>query len=289
MVGPGADGVTTLDLAGLAYRYVDDGAGHPVVMLHGNPTWSYMYRDLIGVLCRHYRAIAPDHIGMGRSDIPPRSRYSYALAQRVDDFTRFIAALDLDEPVTLVVHDWGGMIGLAWAVEHPDQVARLVLLNTAAFPLPSHKRLPITLRLARAPFLGEVLVRGVNAFALGATVFGVRRRRMTKAVRRGYLGPYSSWGRRIGINQFLQDIPVLPSDRSYPIVAETGAQLDRLAAIPTLICWGTRDPVFDLDYLAEWERRLPAAEVHRIDAGHFVLEDAPEVVVPLIEAFLSRA
>lgn len=278
----------TLDLDGLAYHYVDEGSGHPVVMVHGNPSWSYMYRKLVLALREGHRTIAPDHIGMGRSDAPPRSQYPYDLARRVEDFTRFVDALDLGEPVTLVVHDWGGMIGLAWAVEHPDRVARLVLLNTAAFPLPAHKQLPLSLQLARAPFLGELLVRGGNAFAIGATVFGVRRGRMSRAVRQGYLAPYTSWRRRLAINQFLQDIPVEPSHPSYPVVASTGERLVRLASIPTLICWGTKDPVFDLDYLAEWERRLPGAEVHRIDAGHFVLEDAPDVVVPLIEGFLAR-
>lgn len=281
-------GTATLDLDGLAYHYVDEGAGHPVVMVHGNPSWSFMYRKLVLALREGHRTIAPDHIGMGRSDAPSRSQYPYDLARRVEDFTRFMAALDLGEPVTLVVHDWGGMIGLSWAVEHPDRVARLVLLNTAAFPLPAHKRLPLSLQLARAPFLGELLVRGGNAFAIGATVFGVRRGRMSKTVRQGYLAPYTSWRRRLAINQFLQDIPVEPSHPSYPVVAATGERLGRLASIPTLICWGTKDPVFDLDYLAEWERRLPGAEVHRIDGGHFVLEDAPDVVVPLIEGFLAR-
>lgn len=277
-----------LDLDGLAYRYVDEGAGPPVVMVHGNPSWSYMYRDLVSALRDRYRTFVPDHIGMGLSDVPPRSRYPYDLARRVEDFTEFMAALDLSEPVALVVHDWGGMIGLAWAVEHPDEVARLVLMNTAAFPLPAHKRLPVSLQLARAPVVGEVLVRGFNAFALGATVLGVRRRRMPRAVRRAYLAPYSSWRRRVAINEFVQDIPVRPSDPSYPVVAATAERLERLSGIPALICWGTRDPVFDLDYLREWERRLPGAEVHRIDAGHFVLEDAPDVVVPLIEDFLDR-
>jgi haloalkane dehalogenase len=281
-------GTATLDLDGLAYRYVDEGTGHPVVMVHGNPSWSYMYRKLVAALSGEHRTIAPDHIGMGRSDAPPRSRYPYDLARRVEDFTRFMDSLDLGEPVTLVVHDWGGMIGLAWAVEHPERVARLVLLNTAAFPLPAHKRLPVSLQLARTPFVGELLVRGANAFAIGATLLGVRRGRMPKAVRQGYLAPYSSWGRRVGINQFLQDIPVEPSHPSYPVVEATGERLDRLGSIPTLICWGTKDPVFDLDYLVEWERRLPHAEVHRVDAGHFVLEDAPDVVVPLIEGFLAR-
>ncbi len=278
----------TLDLDGLAYRYVDEGGGSPVVMVHGNPSWSYMYRKLVLALRDRYRTLAPDHIGMGRSDAPPRSEYPYDLERRVADFTRFIESLELAEPITLVVHDWGGMIGLAWAVEHPEQVARLVLLNTVAFPLPADKTLPLVLQLARAPYLGELLIRGLNAFAVGATLVGVRRRPMSRAARQGYLAPYGSWGRRVAINQFVQDIPTDPAHPSYAVVFATGERLDRLAAVPTLICWGTKDPVFDLDYLAEWERRLPGAEVHRVDGGHFVLEDAPDVVIPLIEGFLAR-
>jgi haloalkane dehalogenase len=278
----------SLDLDGLAYRYVDQGAGQTVVMLHGNPSWSYMYRSLIAALSDRYRVIVPDHLGMGASDTPPRSSFPYGLARRVDDLARLLTHLDLDAPVTLVVHDWGGMIGLAWAVEHPDRVHRLVLLNTAAFPLPAGKRLPAALRLARTPLLGPALVRGLNAFALGATVAGVRRGRMPAEVRRGYLAPYRSWRRRAGIQDFLDDIPVRASDRSHGLVAATAARLDRLASVPTLICWGVLDPVFDLDYLAEWQRRLPAAEVHRLKAGHYVLEDAAEEVAALVDAFLAR-
>jgi cis-3-alkyl-4-acyloxetan-2-one decarboxylase len=277
----------TLDLDGLAYRYIDVGAGPPVLLLHGNPSWSYMYRRLIAALRDRHRVVAPDHIGMGRSDKPPRAAYPYDLARRVADLERLLDCLDLDEPLTLVVHDWGGMIGLAWAVEHPERVARLVLMNTAAFPMPEGKRLPTVLRLVRVPVLGEVLVRGLNAFALGAALVGVRRRPMPAAVRRRYLAPYRSWQRRVAIQAFVDDIPLRDGDRSYPIVAATAARLDRLAAVPTLVCWGMRDPVFDADYLAEWERRMPHADVHRIDAGHYVLEDAPEVV-QLIDDFIAR-
>jgi haloalkane dehalogenase len=277
----------SLRLDGLAYRYVDEGTGPPVVMLHGNPSWSYLYRSLIAALRGRYRVLVPDHIGMGASDVPTRSRYPYSLDRRVDDLSRFLAHLELDEPLTLVVHDWGGMIGLAWAVEHPERVRRLVLLNTAAFPLPAGKRLPAALRLARARPLGPLLVRGLNAFAVGATVAGVRRR-MPPDVRRGYLAPYRSWRRRVGIQAFLDDIPVRPSDRSHALVAATAERLHRIADLPTLICWGVHDPVFDLDFLGEWERRLPGAEVHRLDAGHYVLEDAGQQVVALVEDFLAR-
>lgn len=277
----------SLDLGGITLRYVDEGTGPPVVMLHGNPSWSYLYRDLVTALCDRYRTIVPDHVGMGCSDRPARSRYPYDLRRRVQDLSDLLDALDLEGPVTLVVHDWGGMIGLAWAVDHPERVARLVLLNTAAFPLPAHKSLPLPLRLARAPVVGQVLVRGANAFARGTARFGVERP-LTPEVRRAYLAPYSSWRRRLAVNEFLRDIPTDDAHPSHPLVAATGASLHRLADTPTLVCWGTRDPVFDLDYLAEWEQRLPHAEVHRIDAGHNVLEDAPHVVVPLVEDFLAR-
>lgn len=278
----------TLDLDGVAYRYVDDGDGPPVLMLHGNPSWSYMYRRLVLALRDRHRVLAPDHVGMGGSGRPPRAAYAYDLARRVDDLGRFIDALGLDEPLTLVVHDWGGMIGLAWAVDHPDRVARIVLMNTAAFPLLPGKSLPAPLRLARMPVLGEVLVRGANVFAVGAVHLGVRQGRMPAEVRRRYLAPYGSWRDRLAIHAFVRDIPVRAGDPAHALVAATGAKLVRLAHLPALVVWGMRDPVFDPDYLAEWVRRFPSAEVHRIDAGHFVLEDAPEEVVPAIEAFLSR-
>lgn len=284
----------TLDLPGpagpLEYAYVCEGSGPPVVLVHGNPSWSYYFRALLAALpTAGYRALAPDHIGMGRSAKPSRSEYAYTLATRVADFTRWMQRVCPTGPVTLVVHDWGGAIALAWAVKQPHRVSRLVLFNTAAFPLPVGKRLPWALRAARAPVLGPAAVCYGNAFAFGATVLGVRRR-MPAAIRRRYLAPYDTPAARVAVLDFVRDIPTRPGDPAYPILRRTEERLPALAGIPILICWGMRDFVLDGDILAHWEALFPAATVHRFpDAGHYVLEDAAEEIVPLVVGFLGAA
>jgi len=272
----------TLDFDGIGYRYLDVGpseAASTVVMVHGNPTWSYFYRSLVSALAPTRRCVVPDHVGMGRSDVPPETAYDYTLARRVDDLTRLLDT-QVDGPVSLVVHDWGGMVGLAWAVEHVERVERLVLLNTAAFPLLPGRRLPPSLRLARAGALGEYLVRDLNAFVLGTTLAGVRRHALAPAARQAYLAPYGSRSERLAVARFVTDIPVRARDRAFHVVQRTAERLHRLRDVPALICWGLADPVFDGDYLDEWRRYLPDAEVVALpDAGHLVLEDAADEVV----------
>jgi pimeloyl-ACP methyl ester carboxylesterase len=278
-----------LDRDGLRYHYVDEGpreTKRAIVMLHGNPSWSFYYRELIRALSPQRRAIAPDHIGCGRSDKPDDRRYHYTLASRVDDLNRLVEHLGLEQ-ITLVVHDWGGMIGMAWATQHPQRVERLVVMNTAAFPLPRTKSFPPALALARLPLVGAVLVRGFNAFSRGATRYCVTRRALSPAVARGYLAPYDSWQARIAVHRFVQDIPLHPSDTAYPVLTETAERLQLLRDKPMLLCWGLRDFVFDQHFLAEWERRFPQAQVQRFDdAGHYVLEDATAEIVSAVEQFI---
>jgi haloalkane dehalogenase len=196
--------------------------------------------------------------------------------------------LKLDRDVTLVVHDWGGMIGMAWATRFPERVKRLVVLNTAAFHLPPGKRLPFALRVGRS-LLGPVLIRGLNLFCRLAADGWATVRPLSPAVRRMYLAPYDSWAHRIAVLRFVQTIPVKPADSGYKIVLETEQRLHLLRARPVLICWGMRDFVFDGDFLAEWQRHFPSAELHRYDgAGHYVLEDAGDEVGLRVEEFLER-
>jgi haloalkane dehalogenase len=257
-------------------------------MLHGNPTWSFYYRNLVLGLRDSYRTIVPDHIGCGLSDKPDDSRYEYSLRQRVADLEALLDHLELRENVTFVLHDWGGMIGMAYAHRHPERIKRLVILNTAAFPQPPGKRLPWSLRLCRNTIVGPLLVRGLNAFSRGAVRYCVCKP-MPSKVRDGYLAPYDSWRNRIAVLRFVQDIPLALGDRSFDLVHEVGAGLHRFAALPVLICWGERDFVFDHHFLDEWRRRFPTAEVHRFpDSGHYVLEDAGAEVLPLIRDFLRR-
>jgi cis-3-alkyl-4-acyloxetan-2-one decarboxylase len=273
---------------GIGMHYVDEGSGEPVVMVHGNPTWSFMFRRLIAELRGTHRVIAPDHVGCGLSDKPGDDRYEYTLSRRVDDLERLLASLGVERNVTLVLHDWGGMIGMAWASRHPEAVKRLVLMNTAAFRLPESKAFPPALRLCRDSRVGGFLVRGFNAFSWTASRVGAKKG-LSADVRRAYTAPYDSWANRIATLRFVQDIPLAPSDKAWALVSRVEDALPRFRQTPTLIAWGLRDFVFDRHFLDEWRRRLPEAEVHAfVEAGHYVLEDAGDQIVPLVRNFLSK-
>ena len=179
-------------------HYLDEGPrdAPPVLMLHGNPTWSFYYRNLVLALRGQFRCIVPDHLGCGLSDKPGESQYDYRLKSRVDDLTTLLDHLDLDQPLSLVVHDWGGMIGFAWATAHPEQVKKLVVLNTAAFPLPADKKMPPALSLVRDTAFGAFLVKRFNAFS-GIAARVAFKKPVTKEVRQAYTLPYDSPANRI--------------------------------------------------------------------------------------------
>jgi pimeloyl-ACP methyl ester carboxylesterase len=277
-----------LDRDGLQYHYIDEGTGPPVVMLHGNPTWSFYYRNLVNTLKPDFRCIVPDHIGCGLSDKPGDDRYEYTLDRRVDDLEKLLAHLEISENITLIVHDWGGMIGMAYAVRHPEQIARFVIMNTSGFLLPADKKLPLGLKLCRSRLTGPLLVRGLNAFCRGAARVGTKRTPLSRELRRAYCRPYNSWANRIAILRFVQDIPLVSSDRSYATVSNVDAGLGQFKDSPMLLCWGMRDFVFDHHFLDEWERRMPGAEVHRFeDCGHYILEDGGEEILNIISDFLK--
>jgi haloalkane dehalogenase len=275
---------------GLAMHYLDEGPrdADPVVMVHGNPSWSFYFRALVLALRGSHRVLVPDHVGCGFSDKPRDDAYAYTLKSRIDDLEGWLDAVGATKNVTLVVHDWGGMIGLGAAVRRPERIKRLVLLNTAAFLLPKSKALPGTLKLARDTALGAFLVQRFNAFSRGAARLGVEHR-LPKEVSRALTAPYDTPSNRIATLRFVQDIPLAPSDRAYSIVTETSAKLGVFADTPTLICWGAHDFVFDDHFLEEWKRIYPKAELEYYrDAGHYVLEDAAERIVPRVERFLAE-
>ena len=281
---PGRD----LDRGGLRLHYIDEGSGEPVVMLHGNPTWSFYYRHLIDSLSDSYRVIVPDHIGCGMSDKPNESRYTYTLASRVDDLELLLDHLGLDREITLIMHDWGGMIGMVYAARHPERIARLVVSNTAAFHKPASKALPRALAICRDSWLGAFLVRGLNAFCHGTAWIGCKRRAMSRELREAYVAPYHSWSHRIAILRFVQDIPLRAGDRGYELVTWVQGRLDLLRSVPMLILWGMKDFVFDHHFLEEWVRRFPEARVHQFpQAGHYLFEDEADAISGLIPAFLS--
>lgn len=275
---------------GLKFHYLDEGPkdAAPVLMLHGNPSWSYYYRKLVSALRDEHRCIVPDHIGMGLSDKPGEDIYEFTLDRRVDDLASLLDELAVTKDVTLVLHDWGGMIGMTYASRYPDRIKRLVILNTAAFHLPEGKSVPWQLKLSRIPFVNAVLNQGLNAFAKGAVKYCVTRRPMQKEVADAYLAPYDTWHNRLAIRKFVEDIPLEPEDKGYDTIDKVIDSLQTFSRLPMLICWGLKDFVFDEDFLHEWERYLPNAEVHRFaDAGHYILEDAAEDVIPLVSQFLK--
>jgi len=278
------------DVSGLRMHYVDQGPQDApvVVMVHGNPSWSFYYRRLVHTLQDRYRCIVPDHIGMGRSDKPGSAKYPHTLERRIGDLTHLLEEVVPGQPITLVMHDWGGMIGMGYAVSHVEQIRQLVVLNTAAFHLPTGKGIPLSLRLARTPGVGELLVQGMNMFCTGAAKHGMTRRRMAADVREAMLRPYDSWANRRAVLRFVQDIPLRPEDRGYELVSRIEAGLAEFASTPSFIGWGMRDFVFDEDFLDVWRAKLPHAELHLYeDAGHYILEDAWEDVNPLIAAFID--
>ncbi len=279
---------------GLRLHYLDegpnnsDGAADPVVMVHGNPSWSFYYRKLVLALRNNYRCIVPDHIGMGLSDKPDDESYHFILDQRVDDLESLLDNLNITDNITLVVHDWGGMIGMSYATRYPQRIKRLVILNTSAFHLPEEKSVPWQLRLSRIPVVSAILNQGLNIFARGAIKYCVTRAPMPAEVAAAYLAPYDTWSHRRAIKKFVFDIPLNPGHMSYRTVDRTDKAIGQFSNTPMLVCWGMKDFVFDDCFLKEWERRFPEAEFHRFeDVGHYILEDAPEDVIPLVKQFLQ--
>jgi haloalkane dehalogenase len=276
-----------IDVGAGRMHVVDVGGGPTVVLLHGNPTWSFYYRRLIPLLAQDFRVIVPDHLGCGLSDRPSREEYGYSLSDRVADLDRLLDALQVGDS-SFVVHDWGGMIGLSWIVDHLHRCQRIVALNTAGFGLPEDASVPLPLRLARTPLLGSLLVRGLGLFERGAArrcVVG----ELPVDVRQGYLAPYGSWRDRLAVHQFVLDIPLRASHRSWDRVRRTAEALSELDPSNLMVGWGMQDFVFDRRFLAAWRSRLPGATYHQFEAaGHYVLEDAFETLAPLIQHHLLQ-
>lgn len=272
-----------LDLDGHRYHYLDEGEGETLLCVHGNPTWSFAWRNLIRGLSQSYRVLAVDHIGCGFSDKP--QHYPYTLRQHIDNLSRFVTTLDLQR-VTLLAHDWGGAIGMGTAGRLPHRFNRFVLFNTAAF---RSRQIPLRIAVCRIPGLGALAIRGLNAFARAALTMAVAHpERMTPPVRAGYLAPYGNWHDRIATLRFVQDIPLDPSHPSYVTLVEVEESLAQFRNHPLLCVWGERDWCFTTAFLDEFLRRFPRAETLRFpDAGHYVFEDAHERILPRLRQFLS--
>lgn len=279
----------TLDRPGGRLHFLCEGAGPPVVMLHGNPTWSFYYRNLVLALRQTNRCIVPDHIGCGLSDKPPTSQYDYSLKSRIDDLEALLDSLNITEKITLVVQDWGGMIGMGYAARHPERIARIVATNTGCTRLPKSKGFPWSLWLGRNTRLGAWLILKQNAFCRLAAAWCVTRRPLTPDVRAMYLKPYDTPANRIAVLKFVQTIPLQPSDPGYDIVVGVEEAAPKFSQIPMLLLWGMKDFVFDRHFLTEWQRLYPHAETRTwSDCGHYLLEDATEEAIGAIREWLAR-
>jgi cis-3-alkyl-4-acyloxetan-2-one decarboxylase len=270
---------------GARMSYLDEGprGDEAVLMLHGNPTWSFYYRDLVRDLSPGIRCVAPDHVGMGLSDKP--AGYDYTLASRIADVEALVASLGLRR-VHLVVHDWGGAIGFGLATRNPGLIGRLVIMNTAAFP---SDRIPARIALCRAPLVGEFIVRGLNGFAEPATWMAMASRRLTRNERKGYLHPYGSWDNRIGVHRFVRDIPLEANHPSRGTLEEIARSLPRFSASEKMILWGAKDFCFDDTFLSRWREIYPGVRVDRLPSvGHYVLEDGGSAARTRITDFLKR-
>ena len=255
-----------------------------LLCVHGNPTWSYLWRNLVAQAPTHIRVIAVDQLEMGYSE---RTGVDRRLADRVIDLGNLTKTLELTGPIVTVAHDWGGPVSLGWALDHTSQLAGIVLLNTAIHQ-PENTHAPSLIRLARSRPLLNLNTRLTSLFITSTTGLSRVARggnpRLSKADADTYLAPYDEADRRAGVRHFVADIPLEddhPSARELDRIAEG---VRGLTDVPVLLLWGPDDPVFSDIYLHDLEERFPHAQVHRYEgARHLVIDDAPALVGDLLE------
>lgn len=269
-----------VDDAGNRMHYIDEGRGEPIIFVHGNPTWSFYWRNLVKGLSDKRRCIAIDHLGCGLSDKPLDG--PYRLQDRIDHLTRLVDALDLHD-ITWVVHDWGGPTGLGAALRFPERTKRLVITNTGVFEGP----IPLEIKMCRWPVIGPLAVRGLNGFVRVGFLRAVERS-MPADVAQGFLAPYGSWSERVAIQRFIEDIPLEADHPTRRLFLALGEQIRTFADRPILIAWGEKDFCFTTFYRDGFIARFPNAEVMSLpDASHWLCEDAPEALLSRIRTFLD--
>jgi len=253
------------------------------LFVHGNPTWSFYWRNLIAGLQDRYRCVAVDHLGCGLSDKP--QSYPYTLQQHTANLVALIDHLELQN-ITLVAHDWGGAIGLGAAVARRSRFAGLVLLNTGAFP-PTY--IPRRIQLCRVPVLGTLAIRGLNAFATAALTMATERPQgLEPRVQAGLIAPYHDWQTRVAVDAFVKDIPWRSNHPTYRVLESLEKSLTSLRDLPVQLIWGMKDWCFTPECLKRFQTHFPQARTLELpSAGHYVVEDAPDRVLREIRDYLN--
>lgn len=274
---------------GVRLRVVDDGprnAPEALLFVHGNPAWSFLWRRFLawGKEAGH-RVVAPDLAGFGHSDKPRDARY-HTLERHIANLEAVAEALDL-RGVTLMVHDWGGPIGLGWAVRHPERVRRLVITNTTAFA-PRRERALSPWHRFMAGSLGQFLAVRANLLAWSAFRYGVTTP-LPREVRDAYLAPMRDPGGRIAAAALVRMVPDTPAHPTAATLRDIEAGLAKLQDKPVLVLWADRDPVMGPKLADKWRQAFPRAEVVHASAtaGHFWQEDDPEPFLRAVLAFVK--
>jgi haloalkane dehalogenase len=260
-------------------HYVDEGQGEVILMLHGNPTWSFFYRNLAKHFSKNYRVIVPDHMGCGLSSKP--QDYEYTLKSHIENVCHLVDELKLKD-ITLVVHDWGGAIGMGLATRHPLLIKKMVVMNTAAF---RSIEIPARINILRNP-LGEWFIRQFNGFAGPATVMASKKG-LSPLVKKGFTLPYDNFESRIATAKFVQDIPMNETHPTYHTLKEIEEKLTTIKA-PVLLLWGEKDFCFTMNFQKKWLHFFPKARsVTYPGAGHYLIEDEKDAVISEMEQFLK--
>lgn len=282
---PFEDRTVVLD-DGTSMHYLDVGRGFrrpTFLLLHGNPTWSFLWRKVVAPLSRVARVVAVDHVGFGRSDHPAAPGY-HTVERHVRNLEEFVQKAALKRVVP-VVHDWGGPIGLGWAARHRDELAGLVVLNTWAFTEREPLKLPAWYKALRAPGVGELLYRRRNVAVERMIPMGCAQP-VPEAVMAGYRHPFPNVGSRAALVAMPRLVPDGPKHPEWTTLDRIEKALPGLD-VPARIVWGARDPAFPKRFAHAFHAALPKAEypVFLPDAGHFLPEDAPDALVQQLAPF----
>ncbi len=266
-------------------HYVDEnpsGSSEVLLMVHGNPTWSFYFREIIRHFAATHRCIAVDHLGMGLSDKPSGIRYDLEL--HMDNLVQFIESNELTN-VHLMVHDWGGPIGIGAALRCLDRFKRFTITNTAAFPPPY---VPARIAVCRIPIIGSLLMKGFNVFPKAALKMATEQPGGLKPqIASGFVAPYDRWANRNAVHDFVLDIPRSRRDKTWQLLEQMEQDLVKLRDLPVQLIWGMKDWCFRPECLERFSDAIPDASVVEIEsAGHYVNEDALDAVLEAMDDFV---